>query len=174
VLREGELSVENSPVPQALLEDTSSPQAIDDRNGVGDRMKATVSRSRAMGLLKRLAFAVRPWEPFPEYRDAQSEAWMLMAAILSRFHEQVSPRPFVIVPVFYDSYVRFHMARNYWDRFSSLVGVHVIDLLGHFRQLGSEAVRCFQAPHDCHFSSYGHVVVADVLQNELRERQLLQ
>ena len=98
-----------------------------------------------------------------------------MEAILRRFHERVAPRPFIIVPVFYDSYIRFRMARNYLDRFRSLAseGVIVIDLLPHFKRLGPEAVRCFQEPFDCHFSSYGHLVVADALQAELSQRGML-
>jgi hypothetical protein len=98
-----------------------------------------------------------------------------MEAILRRFQQSVAPRPFVIVPVFYDSYVRYRMARNYWNRFQSLEsnGTHVVDLLPHFRRLGRTAIKCFQVPYDCHFSGYGHLVLADVLLDELRKRRLL-
>jgi hypothetical protein len=118
---------------------------------------------------------VKPWEPFPEYAQASTPAWQLMEAILKRFRAASAPRPFVIVPVFYDSYVRFRMALNYLDRFRALEGqgTHVIDLLPHFRRVGAEAVRCFQEPHDCHFSTFGHLVVADALVEELNARRLL-
>ena len=62
------------------------------------------------------------------------------------------------------------MARNYWDRFASLgtaPGIQVVDLLPHFKRIGSEAVRAFLSPYDCHFSAYGHIVVADALRAEL-------
>ena len=99
-----------------------------------------------------------------------------MEVIIRRFKENVGGKPLVVVPLFYDSYVRYRMARNYWDRFASLTvvpGLHAIDLLPHFKRLGREAVRAFQGPYDCHFSPYGHLVVAIALQEELLQRDLL-
>ena len=68
------------------------------------------------------------------------------------------------------------MSRRYLQRFQALEqipGVHVIDLLPHFRKLGVDALRCFQVPHDMHFSTYGHLVVADALEVELNRLALL-
>lgn len=184
-LRDGELMLCNTPVPvdQPSLESSdslpeqseSSIPNSDDRQGWGQRVKAAVSRSAAGVLLKKALFAVKPWEPFPEYRSSDSAAWLLMGALLRRFKEQAGERPLVIVPVFYDSYVRFRMARNYWERFRSLAGpgVEVIDLLPHYQRLGAGAVRCFQVPYDCHFSSHGHLVLADALLAELTQKKLL-
>ena len=99
-----------------------------------------------------------------------------MEAIIRRFKQSAGDRPIVIVPTFYDNYVRYRMSRRYLQRFQALEqipGVHVIDLLPHFRKLGVEALRCFQAPHDMHFSTYGHLVVADALEAELNRLRLL-
>src|SRR5262249_45407048 len=104
-------------------------------------------------------------------------AWQLMAAIIRRFKTAARSVPLVVVPVFYDSYVRFRMARNYWDRFNSLretPGISVIDLLPHFKRLGRDAVRAYLSPYDCHFSTYGHIVLAEALQAELTQSGLLQ
>jgi hypothetical protein len=123
-----------------------------------------------------MLFAARPWEPFPEYADARSEAWRLMEAILRRIQKLAAPRPLVIAPVFYESYLRFRMARNYWTRFASLADpprVHAIDLLPAFRAQGAEASKCFQEPHDCHFSTHGHLLLAQTLAAELRRRGVL-
>ena len=81
-----------------------------------------------------------------------------------------------IVPLFYVSYVRYRMGRNYWRRFGSLADgkhVHAVDVLPHFRRLGADAVHCFMEPHDPHFSAHGHLVLADALEGELRGRGLL-
>jgi hypothetical protein len=51
--------------------------------------------------------------------------------------------------------------------------IYVIDLLPHFQKLGAEAVRCFQAPHDVHFSTYGYLVIAEALEGELNRLGLL-
>jgi hypothetical protein len=99
-----------------------------------------------------------------------------MAALIRRFKELAAGRPVVLVPTFYSSYVRFRMARNYWERYVSLAsspGIYVIDLLPHFRRVGVDAVRCFQDPYDMHFSAFGHLVLADALQEELSRRGLL-
>ncbi len=178
-LRDGALELKNVPIPNEGIEIVGDADVAlkktDADHSPGNRFKAVISRSSLGRTLKRVAFGLKPWEPFPEYRSATTSEWRLMEAILSRFHARVAPRPFVIVPVFYDSYVRFRMARNYLERFRSLenADVHVIDLLPHFRRLGREASRCFQEPYDCHFSAYGHLVVSEALQRELTERGLL-
>jgi hypothetical protein len=126
-------------------------------------------------LVKKILYAVVPWEPFPEYRDPLGEEWRLMAAIIRRFHELAGGRPVVIAPTFYASYVRFRMARNYWRRYLSLAappGIQVIDLLPHFKRPGIDALRCFQEPYDIHFSAYGNIVLTDALQEELAARGL--
>jgi hypothetical protein len=174
-LQAGQLLLLNTPVPIAATDGPSSDAANDELPGFEQQWKSLISRFPAAQVLKKFLYAIKPWEPFPEYRSPDHAAWSLMEAMFTRFAKQVAPRPFVIVPVFYDSYVRFRMARNYWERFYSLAGpgVHVVDLLAHFRHLGRDAVRCFQAPFDCHFSSYGHLVIADWLIEELNARGLM-
>lgn len=174
----GNLVIKNVPVPTARIEvakDTTALMKTDADRTYANHIKSLLSRSRLGCAFKRLVFAVKPWEPLPEYSRVTTPAWQLMEAILKRFRAAVAPRPFVIVPVFYDSYVRFRMALNYLDRFRILEGqgTHVIDLLPHFRRLGTEAIRCFQEPYDCHFSTYGHLVVTEALLEELNRRQLL-
>jgi carbamoyltransferase len=143
---------------------TDAPQTA------GVRLKSTITRMPGADLLKRVGYAVMPWEPFPEYRDPASDGWQLMAALIRRLQQLAGPRPVVVAPVFYSNYVRYRMALNYLDRFASLVdppGLQLADLLPYFRKLGREGVRCFQDPFDMHFSSDGHLVLADALESEL-------
>jgi hypothetical protein len=140
------------------------------------RIKTRLSALPGATLFKKALYAVVPWEPFPEYLDPRSREWQLMAAIIHRFKELAGPRAVVVAPTIYSSYVRFRMARNYWDRYSSLAampGIYPIDLLPHFKRVGRDAVRCFQEPHDMHFSAYGNLVLADALQDELTRLKLL-
>jgi hypothetical protein len=157
-------------------EATSAATASDEPASMALRMKSAISGMPGADLLKRIGYAVVPWEPFPEYADPQGAAWRLMAAIITRVKTLAGARPLILAPVVYSNYVRYRMARNYWDRFASLgdvPGVHPVDLLPHFRRLGSDAVRCFQDPHDMHFSADGHLVLADALDAELTTRGLL-
>jgi hypothetical protein len=93
-----------------------------------------------------------------------------MEAIIRRLKASAGQRPLVVVPTFYENYVRYRMSRAYWRRFASLgsiPGVQVIDLLPRMKKLGADAIRCFQAPYDVHFSAYGHLMIAEILATEL-------
>jgi hypothetical protein len=134
------------------------------------QLKSSISSLPGAAHFKKAFYGLLPWEPFPEYCDPRSREWQLLAAIIHRFKELAGNRSVVVAPTFYASYVRFSMARNYWDRYASLgttPGIHVIDLLPHFRRLGKHAVKCFQEPHDMHFSAYGNLVLADAFHEEL-------
>jgi hypothetical protein len=164
----GELVLTNVPVPNTRLAQTSAN--TDTNRSVTSSLKSAISRSPLLRPLKRLLYATMPWEPFPEYVHAEGEAWRLMEAIIKRFKSSAGAKPLIIIPVFYASYVRWRMARNYWTRFSSLAadsGSCVLDLLPYFKESAGDAVRCFLEPFDCHFSPQGHLTVADAVQREL-------
>ena len=129
----------------------------------------------AVGRGVRTRYRFIAWEPFPEYRTADTPAWRMMEAILLRLKRAAADKPLVIAPVFYDSYIRYRLARNYWDRFSSLAktpGIHAIDLLPHFRGHKANVDRCFLVD-DVHFSVHGHLILAEALQQELQSLRLL-
>lgn len=160
----------------ASLPLTDSREGTDNAATTSLRIKGLLSRLPAIRFVKSIMYALVPWEPFPEYRDSGSPEWRLMAALIERLRELAGGRPVVLAPTFYASYVQFRMARNYWDRFSSLADsrqLAAIDLLPYFTRVGADAVRCFQDPFDMHFSAYGHLVLADALEAELRRLQLL-
>jgi carbamoyltransferase len=173
----GELQLRNVPVPKHIDPETAMASGgTDSRVSFVSRLKSRFSALPGAPLFKRAVYAVVPWEPFPEYKDAYSAEWQLMAALIRRLKTLAGTRPLVVAPTFYASYVRFRMARNQWDRYSSLAetpGIHPIDLLPHFRRLGVAAQQCFQEPFDMHFSAYGHLVLADALEEELAALGLL-
>jgi hypothetical protein len=168
---DGKLVLRNVPVAKELSVDPSQLLGrTDTRRSWFVRLKSLISSMPGAAYLKKACYGLLPWEPFPEYRDPRSQEWQLMAAIIRRFKDLAGMRPLVVAPTFYASYVRFSMARNYWDRYASLTtapGIHAIDLLPHFRRLGKEALKCFQEPHDMHFSAYGNLVLADAFREEL-------
>lgn len=172
-----DLVLRNVPVPQGgQTQKTTVQDVTDSTTGVAGQVKARLSTMPGAYAVKKALYGVFPWEPFPEYRNSRTPAWQLMEAIIRRFKSSCGAVPFVIVPVFYDNYVRYRMARNYWSRFSSLSAMprtYVIDLLPYFKRIGPDAIRAFQRPHDCHFSEFGHVLLANALEEELRKRDLL-
>jgi 2-polyprenyl-3-methyl-5-hydroxy-6-metoxy-1,4-benzoquinol methylase len=171
-LHQGQLELRNVPVPKyEMAAGETEAVKTDAEYSRFHRPKAKLSTLPGMAWLKQVAYHFVPWEPFTEFRDADSAEWRLMAAIVKRFKKSAGNRPLLIAPTFYDSYVRYRMSRNYLLRFKELEhdipGVHVLDLLPHFKRLGADAWRCFQIPYDMHFSAYGHLVLADVLEREL-------
>jgi carbamoyltransferase len=174
----GELVLRNVPVPESM-----SDAELRARGGgevarpAVQRLKARIANLPGMGRWRRFIQSVFPWEPFPEYRDPHSAEWRLMYALIARIKRLAGNRPVLVAPTFYANYVRFRMARNYWDRYRSLSeidGVHPIDLLPRFLETSREdADRCFQEPHDMHFSAYGHLVLAEILHDELARLNLL-
>ncbi len=176
-LREGQLVLHNVPVPDKRQQAPTQVGA-DDAMVKGRGWKNLVSKLPGMGMIKKLATRIKPWEPFPEYAKPGQTAWQLMRALMLRLHDRVQPRPLLLAPVFYVSYVRQHMARNYWQRFSELAnerpGIVLIDLQPKFASLGSEAEKAFFEPYDCHFSPTGHLLLADVFQAELKRLRLIE
>ena len=176
-LVEGTLILRNVPVPKEVAPEDIAKGAGTDRRGTFlSGLKSTLSLLPGASLVKKVLYGIKPWEPFPEYRDAQSAEWRLMEALVCRLKDLAGSRPVVVAPTFYANYVRFSMARNYWCRYASLEampGVHTVDLLPHFRSVGNEAERCFQEPFDMHFSEYGNIILAEALMAELKRLRLL-
>lgn len=174
----GELILKNVPVPAemtaAQLEASGGGEVA---NRSTHRLKTRIAALPGARAWRTVVQTFLPWEPFPEYRNAASPEWRMMEALIRRLKRLAGERPVIVAPVFYANYVRFRMARNYWDRFASLAnvpGVYPIDLLPHFRALpDGNGERCFQEPFDMHFSAFGNLVLADTLRAELRRRNLL-
>jgi hypothetical protein len=176
----GRLELRNVPVPQERKpfdeRDAGTLRGTDADVSRSRRLKDALDKLWAMRQAKKVVYPLVRFNPFPEYKDPLSREWLLMAAIIRRLKELAGGRPLVIVPLFYVSYVRYRMGRAYWHRFQSLAdgsGTYAIDVLPHFRKLGAEAVRCFQEPHDSHMSADGHLMLADVLEREMRRMGLL-
>ena len=171
-LSDGNLVLRNVPVPLEI-----SAAELQTRGGTdvpksrGQRWKTRIASLPGAARWRTMIHAFVTWEPFPEYRDAESPEWRLMVALIRRLKGLAGERPLIVAPTFYANYVRFRMGRSYWTRYSSLAsepGIYPIDLLPYFRQ-GSVAdgVRCFLEPYDMHFSAYGHQVLADAFEQEL-------
>jgi hypothetical protein len=174
------LVLRNVPVPATRTRidenDRNSLTGSDVDRSVSGRFKKTIGRWPLIEPIKKVAYGLIGWDPFPEYRDPNGPPWRLMEAICRRFKELAGDKPLVIAPTFYSSYTRLRMARSYWNRFSSLEatpGIFAVDLLPFFTRIGPQAIRAFLEPHDMHFSNYGHLVLADALQAELHRLNLL-
>ncbi|MEM7404369.1 MAG: SGNH/GDSL hydrolase family protein [Pseudomonadota bacterium] len=170
---DGNLSLSNVPVPETVEPPIGRAQT--DTVGTAQRLKSTLNKLPGIGLAKQLAYRLVAWEPFPEYRDDAHPAWQLMRALLLEIHSVASQRPMAVVPLFYDSYVRYRMADHYWRRFRSLendAGIAAIDVLPYFRASKGDTDRLFLRG-DAHLSHHGHLLLAHALERELTSRGFL-
>lgn len=177
------LVLRNIPVPEDQCdaeEVTAARTKVEPSKTWDRRIRSAIDRLAAVRSLKAAfkvaAFPLIGYEQFPEYKDAGSYEWRLMAAIIRRFAEKAGDKPFVIVPLVTSAYMRFPMGRRYWDRFVSLADgkrIHAIDVLPYFLALGRRAPECYLEPADTHPSDLGHAVLADAVESELRRLSLL-
>jgi lysophospholipase L1-like esterase len=175
---DGTLKLLNVPVSKERkpIDESTAAEKTDIDHSLKHWLKYKLNGLFFMPLAKKIIYRLRPWEPFPEYKSENTHAWKVMDAIIRRLHSSSAGKPLVIVPIFYSSYVMYPMARNYWERFNSLTkipGVFSIDLLPYFKKRGRSSARCFQDPHDVHFSAEGNLVLADAIERELNKLGLL-
>ncbi|MCP5100795.1 MAG: hypothetical protein GY943_35035, partial [Chloroflexi bacterium] len=109
---------------------------------------------------------VAQFQPYPDYLSPDTPGWQLLAALLRRFREQVSPDiPMLVVPI-PDSFFYRTMpaAPIYQDRFQSLHdpehGMFIADVTTAINQLSSEEKAQVPFKHDFHFSPYGNRLMA--------------
>lgn len=173
----GELILRNVPISQdrkIIPDEDSRDQSMktDTPNSWKGKCKSSLNRIIERLGIKSAIYSLIPWEPFPEYAHPQTKEWLLMEAIIRDFKKIAREKYLVVVPLFYASYIRYRMARNYWTRFSSLSDsdkLTVLDALPYFKRLGTDGVKCFFEPFDCHFSPHGHLVLANFLEIELKK-----
>ena len=182
---EGHLKLQGVPVParKIALED-AGPDLLAQTDAGGSngassmvaRFKSAANNILSMLRLKGILYQVIPHEPFLEYKSVSSRDWLLMVAILKRFKELAGPRPLVVAPLVYDSYMRYRMACNYIKRFTELeknARVHFINVLPYFRRLSRQEIdNCFLSG-DCHYSPFGHQILARAIATELHRLRLL-
>ena len=94
-----------------------------------------------------------------------------MEAIVKQFHSEVSPIPFLIVPLPTSNYLYEQCKPNYIDRFDSLglnsQNVHVFNLTSELMSMSMDARHKLFFKCDSHFSVYGHQVIADLVSAEI-------
>jgi hypothetical protein len=167
-----DLKLHNVPVPRDPVE-SARPDSVNRRSGLRERAKKILFLRRLVRTLGPLLSHLG-YDPYPEYRSADTREWRLMSAVIRRFGRR-NDRPVVIAPLVDSWYMRFPRGQGYWHRFDSLAdgkNVHVIDVLPYFLKLGRKLGSCFMEP-DPHFSDFGQEVLADAVEGELRRLGVL-
>ncbi|MCB9880800.1 MAG: SGNH/GDSL hydrolase family protein [Planctomycetes bacterium] len=134
----------------------------------------------AGGLRSRLASAIGPYvkpPPDPDYADATSAGWRLMAALVKRFHSSASGTPVVVVPLPTSRYLTEPHRPHFQERFAEVEdiahGLHVLDVVTALRRLPHARKRGLCFTTDGHYTEEGHRAVADALVQQFEQRGLV-
>ena len=185
------LSLCGVPVPEAtaITEPAPRPPSLDTpwrvaladlaRRAVGARGRAIGAGSGRLvgGLYRRMVQRVLGVELDPDYSDASSDGWRLLARILVRLHEVAGAVPVVVAPLPTPIYVGDRLVPRYTERFASLDaperGLHVIDVTRALRAAPSRVRRGYTYSRDRHPTPLGHRALAEAISDALVERALL-
>ncbi len=108
------------------------------------------------------------YQPYPDYRDENSNGWRLMAAIIERLVSAAAGTPVLVMPIPNTDHLR-RIAPDpvYQDRFDSLAdpsrGVHVVDVTTSMRQLPADELEHLTFGIDWHFSRRGNRAVGKIV-----------
>lgn len=182
-----DLQLRNVPVARELSR--ADQQRLTDAQGkrsVGRNMEADPQRRLVryakQAVLERsfkyLMIKALPIQPYPEYRASDAPEWKLAKAILGRLRESCKQKHMVVTPLPAWSTILNPSLATYRERYAEVHdpanGIHVLDILPHFFDLGfSDRVRCFVSTRDAHYSAFGHSVVARGIAAELEKTGLL-
>lgn len=152
-------------------------QAVDFYRNDPRAKKARELLGPVVGRLRPAVLKASGFQPFPDYKSADSEGWRLMEAILRRWVEGASPIPVLIVPLPTYHNIKDEVEPIYQPLFERLSApaknVHVADITAPIMKMSREDRVRIPFEEDVHFSPFGHEVVADRIIEAITERGLL-
>lgn len=189
-LQGDELVLRNVPVPRELSrEDQERLAQVQAERATSRNMEADPGRRFVQVVkqavldrdLKYWLLRALPIQPYPVYRSSDAPEWRLARAILERLRSSSEGKQptMIVTPMPAWSVILNPKLATYRDRYAEVHdparGIHVIDILPYFLELGfADRVRCFVSPRDAHYSAFGHSVVARALAAELHKTGLLE
>jgi len=117
--------------------------------------------------VKKLAQKISRFQPVPEYDDPQSNAWLLMKAILTKWAKEADC-PLLVVPLpLYQHLEGTSSALSYQKRFKELnvvENITVFDPLSELQKYTLKERRKFRFKKDIHLTPFGHQALANILE----------
>lgn len=169
---DGALELRNVPVPKPVPYDS-----------VGEGELQTGSRAQRFGWARELVKTKAPWakdllqrlsrvQPVPEYDDPNDPNWVLMRAILLRWHAEATA-PMLVCPIPMYQHIEGHASPDgYQARFNELArpsnGLMVHDALSVLQRGDAKTRRAMRFGHDIHFTDSGHAAFAEALTPAVR------
>jgi carbamoyltransferase len=161
-LESGELTLHHMPPPREPIREEDLPpeerEAVD-RGGRFHLLRQVVSAVGAKDVVQRIT----RYNPVPEYDAANTPAWLLMRAILSRWVRALT-KPAVLMPLpLYQHVEETSDPSGYQARFRELadeLGCSLHDPLPDLLRYPSEQRRRFRFEKDVHPTPEGHEALA--------------
>ncbi|MEQ8277484.1 MAG: carbamoyltransferase N-terminal domain-containing protein [Deltaproteobacteria bacterium] len=130
-----------------------------------------------VGRLRPAVMKASGFQPFPDYKSADTEGWRLMEAILRQWAAEASPTPVLIVPLPTYHNIKDEVEPIYQPLFERVAApknkVHVADITAPIMKMSREDRVRIPFEEDVHFSPYGHEVVATQIAEAITSRSLL-
>jgi carbamoyltransferase len=159
------LRLHNCPVPKGGVPREAMP--AEERRYLADAgVRSRVASFLGPTVSRAVRKILKP-EPYPGYKNARSEAWGLMRAILKAWADDVAPKPFVVMPI----PMHYHLEglaskRHYRARFRELAqepGINVHDPWEDVVAHSTTELRGFRFSRDPHPTPEYHRALADSL-----------
>ena len=170
---DGVLELRNVPVPKPVPYDSVAEDELQ-----------TGSRAQRFEWARELVKTRAPWakdllqrlsrvQPVPEYDDPADANWVLMRAIIERWHAEAAA-PMLICPIPMYQHIEGHASPDgYQARFAELAkpadGLVVHDALPGLQRGDARARRAMRFGHDIHFTESGHAAFAEALTPAVRD-----
>jgi len=133
---------------------------------------------RYLPWLRPMALRAAGFQPYPDYKRSDSPGWLLLQAIIQRFVEEAAPIPVLLLPIpaffyFYDGVSPIYQ-RLFEGLGARVPRLHVMDLTTPLSQRPRTDRRNLVFRRDkTHFSPHGHRVLAQLIAEEIRKKNLL-
>jgi len=116
-------------------------------------------------------------QPYPEFKDAESDGWKLMDSILKEFINDISPTPVLIVPIPTYEFFIHGVKPIYQPLFETLKdennGVFVMDATEPLMKYSWEERNNFIYKSGGHFKPHANKIVAKSIANVIKEKSLI-
>lgn len=165
-LKDGQLRLQNQPVPRTLRPVNSLELDQLEQKNIGFLKQNFRKIYKRYPELHCFLQRIRDLRSPIEYEEATNEAWLLMKTILANWIQQVE-KPVLLSPIPTFSHINGCMkADGYLQRFAELAiekNVELIDILPEFFKLSFKKRRQCRFKNDDHPTELGHEVIANAL-----------
>lgn len=187
LLEDGELKLQNVPVPKERPVIENEPKPADDENFT-DRVLNWYRKNKGMKKVREIVrdkfsksqsdiYRLCGLQPYPDFKSADTNGWQLMEAIVKEFIAEVTPTPVLIVPIPTYEFFIHGVKPIYQPLFENFTdhekGVYVADVTAPLMKLSWEERNNLIYQVGGHFKPHANKMVAELLAEKIKQEGLI-